>query len=67
MTNKSNPTLAAGDWAPVTAFPFAAASPVKFASDDQPQIKSKPFEMTVRTRGPVAHWYFAELFTISPG
>ncbi len=61
MTNKSNPTLAAGDWAPVTAFQFAAASPVKFASDDQPQSKSKPFEMTVRTRGPVAHWYFGRI------
>ena len=31
---------------------------VKFAADDQPQSKSKPFEMVVRTGAPVPHWYF---------
>jgi hypothetical protein len=44
--------------APAAAFQFAAAS-VKFAAgDDQPQTKSKPFEMIVRTGSPVPHWYF---------
>lgn len=44
--------------APAAAFQFAASA-VKFsAGDDESQSKSKPFEMLVRSGGPVPHWYF---------
>jgi hypothetical protein len=60
-TETEKPRFKPGDKAPAAAFQFAAVSPVKFASDDQPQSKSKPFEMVVRSRGPVAHWYFGSI------
>lgn len=61
-TQIEKPKFAPGAKAPAAAFQFAAVSPVKFASgDDQSQSKSKPFEMTVRSRGPVPHWYFGSI------
>lgn len=43
--------------APAAAFRFAASA-FKFAADDEPQSKSKPVELLLRSGDPIPHWYF---------